>query len=137
MPNGAKSQTARNPEGREIPDSAKSRRATNSGTAPPFGAVWHLAPFGISRRSGFRALRHFAPLLPCAVLFTGARSGRSSLRVEGVVCHPPLLGHRTLAWPDLVQCAALVYATVLHHEADRVRVLDVVERIRVQHDQVR
>jgi len=60
IPNGAKSQTARNPRLREIPDCAKSRTATKSGMAPPLGAVWDFAPSGIWRRSGFRALRDFA-----------------------------------------------------------------------------
>jgi hypothetical protein len=38
MPNGAKSQTARNPERREIPNGAKFRTATKSGKAAAFGA---------------------------------------------------------------------------------------------------
>ena len=29
--------------------------------SPPFVAVWDFAPFGISRRSGFRAVWDFAP----------------------------------------------------------------------------
>jgi hypothetical protein len=60
MPNGAKSQTARNPERRGISDCAKFRTATKSGTAPPFGAFWDFALFGIWRRLGFRAVRHSA-----------------------------------------------------------------------------
>jgi hypothetical protein len=60
IPNGAKSRTARNPRQRKIPDCAKSRTATKSGTAPPFGAFWDSALFGIWRRSGFRAVRDFA-----------------------------------------------------------------------------
>jgi len=70
MPNGAESQTARNPEQRQMPDSAESQTATKCGTArsgergngiPPFVAVRDLAPFGISRRLGFSAVRDFAP----------------------------------------------------------------------------
>jgi len=68
MPNGAKSRTARNPEQRQMPDGAESQTATKCGTArsggrgngiPPFVAVRDLAPSGIPRRSGFRAVRDF------------------------------------------------------------------------------
>ena len=85
IPNGAKSQTARNPKRREIPDGAKSRTARNPRQrettrnsqrrenahgddsrqrqicTPPVGSMRSLSVFGISRRLGFRAVWDFAP----------------------------------------------------------------------------
>ena len=67
MPDGARCRTARNPEKREIPKSAKSQTAPNGGPFRSlslfgiwrrlgFGAVWDFAPFGIWRPSAFRAV---------------------------------------------------------------------------------
>jgi len=61
MPDGARCQTARNPEKREIPKSAKSQTAPNGGAVPLFVALRDLALSGISRCLGFRAVRHLAP----------------------------------------------------------------------------
>jgi hypothetical protein len=60
MPKCAKCQTARDAIVR-----AKSGR--NRDTARSWRAFWHFAYFGISRRSAFGALWHFALLLSCAV----------------------------------------------------------------------
>jgi len=65
MPNGAESQTARNPKRRQMPKSAKSQTAPNGGAVPIFVALRDLALSGISRRLGFRAVRHLAPLPLC------------------------------------------------------------------------
>src|ERR1051325_5300745 len=50
---------------------------------------------------------------------------------------PPETRHHLLPRPDLVERVGIVEAAVLHHVLERVGVLDVVERILVEHLKVR
>src|SRR5207253_1699326 len=54
-----------------------------------------------------------------------------------VVSPPPEPRNRLLPRPDLVQCTSIVQPAVLHYVLDRVRVLDVLERILVEHLKIR
>src|SRR5205823_5104131 len=49
---------------------------------------------------------------------------------------PPHLRQRLLARPHFVQRCAFIQPPVLHHVMDLLGVVDVLERIRVEHDQV-
>jgi hypothetical protein len=56
MPKSAKCRTAQNAELRKMPNGAN----RNDVVGRRWRAVWHFAPFGISRRLAFRAVWHFA-----------------------------------------------------------------------------
>src|SRR5690349_4964406 len=44
--------------------------------------------------------------------------------------------HLLLPRPQLIERVAVVQATVLHHVTDRVRIANVVERVRIEHDEI-
>src|SRR5882762_3608750 len=49
---------------------------------------------------------------------------------------PPHPRQSSLAWPNLVKGLAFIESAVLHYITNRIRVVYILERIRVQHDQI-
>src|SRR2546425_1421580 len=58
------------------------------------------------------------------------------LLAVGSLPPPPHPTQRALPRPDFVQGLALVEPAVLHHVADRVGIVDVLERVGVEHDEI-